>query len=230
MIRLLVHVEGQTEETFVNEMLAPYLYRYGYSRVSARLMGNARQRNRRGGIKPWPAARKDIMNHLREDPDSRSTTMADYYGLPRSGPEGWPGRDEAATLAFPDKANAIQDALMQDVREHMGGGFNPRRFVPYVMMHEFEALLFSDCDAFSRGIGHPGLTSKFQEIRDDFPSPEEINDSPHTAPSGRVKALLPGYEKTLMGILAALEIGLDAIRSQCPNFRRWLRRLESPEP
>ena len=78
MTRLLVHVEGQTEETFVNEVLAPHLYRRGYSGVGARLMGNARQRSRRGGISPWPAARIDILNHLREDEGSHATTMVDY--------------------------------------------------------------------------------------------------------------------------------------------------------
>ena len=29
-----------------------------------------------------------------------------------------------------------------------------------------------------------------------------------------------------MGNLAALEIGLDAIRTECPNFQTWLERLE----
>ncbi len=51
MSRLLVHVEGQTEETFVNELLCPQLTRFGWSMVSARLLGNAHRRDRRGGIK-----------------------------------------------------------------------------------------------------------------------------------------------------------------------------------
>ncbi|MEO7717517.1 MAG: DUF4276 family protein, partial [Capsulimonas sp.] len=36
----------------------------------------------------------------------------------------------------------------------------------------------------------------------------------------------PGYVKPLYGTLAALEIGLDTIREQCPHFRSWLERLE----
>ena len=230
MTRLLVHVEGQTEETFVNEVLAPHLYRRGYSGVGARLMGNARQRNRRGGIKPWPAARIDILNHLQEDEGSHATTMVDYYGLPRTGAERWPGRDEAATAAFAHKADMIQSALLADVREHMGNSFDSRRFVPYVMMHEFEALLFSDCDAFARGIGLPALAPQFRKIRDAFGSPEEIDDSPRTAPSKRVEALVPEYEKPAMGTLAVLEIGLEPIRSECPSFRAWMERLESLRP
>lgn len=57
-------------------------------------------------------------------------------------------------------------------------------------------------------------------------SPEEINDSPVTAPSKRVALLVPGYQKPLLGLLAVLEIGLDAIRRECPHFRAWLDTLE----
>ena len=83
MSRLLVHVEGETEETFVNELLRPYLYDRGYSEVSARLMGNARQRSRRGGIKGWAEVKKDILGHLKQDAGRLVTTMVDYYGLPQ---------------------------------------------------------------------------------------------------------------------------------------------------
>ena len=94
------------------------------------------------------------------------------------------------------------------------------------MMHEFEALLFSDCERFRRGIGRPDLAASFQGIRDDFASPEEIDDSPETAPSKRVESLVPRYEKPLLGTLAALEIGLDVMRRECPHFGAWLAHLE----
>ncbi len=84
MARLLVHVEGETEETFVNEILAPHLYRCGYTRVSARLLGNTRQRDRRGGIRGWDSVRDDILNHLKEDAGCLDTTMVDYYALPQT--------------------------------------------------------------------------------------------------------------------------------------------------
>ena len=226
MTRLLVHVEGQTEETFVNEAVAPYLYEHGLTRVSARLIGNARQRSRRGGIKPWPAARRDIVAHLRQDQQCVATLMVDYYGMPQAGSGGWPGRSQAADVPFPEKAQTIQDQLQEAIREEMGSGFDDRRFIPYVMMHEFEAMLFSDCERFGEAIGQPELTARFQEIRDQFSTPEEIDDSPDTAPSRRIVRLIPGYQKPLMGNLAALAIGLDAIRSECPNFRCWLERLE----
>ena len=226
MTRLLIHVEGETEETFVNQVLASHLYGCGYSKVSARLLGNARQRDRRGGIRSWSAVRKDILRHLKEDAGCLATTMVDFYALPKTGDGAWPGRARAAQLAFANKAAIVESALLADICNEMGHGFAPGRFIPYVMMHEFEGLLFSDATRFAQSIGLPGLSPKFQAIRDEFATPEEINDSPHTAPSKRIIGLVPGYEKPLMGTLAALEIGLETIREECPLFRGWIERLE----
>jgi len=226
MTRLLVHVEGETEETFANEVIRPHLLNFGYSGVGARLLGNARQRDRRGGIRGWQSVHGDIINHLRADGRCLATTMVDYYGLPQFGSKAWPGREAAGLALYPAKASLVEDAMSADICSAMGPAFNPERFVPYVMMHEFEGLLFSDCGGFARGIGRPQLEDQFQGIRAQFGSPEEINDSPTTAPSKRVAEIVIGYEKPLLGVLAALEIGLEVIRAECPHFRRWLERLE----
>ncbi|MEP7010556.1 MAG: DUF4276 family protein [Acidobacteriota bacterium] len=226
MSRLLIHVEGETEETFVNEALAPHLYAHGYTSVGARLVGNSRQRDRRGGIKAWSAVRKDILRHLKEDAGALATTMVDFYALPQTGERSWPGRFAAARLGFEKKAATVESALLADIHAELGEGPGRSRFIPYVMMHEFEGLLFSDATRFGQGIGRPDLAPKFQEIRDEFATPEEINDSPHTAPSKRILQLVPSYQKPLMGNLAVLAIGLDAIRRECPLFRGWIERLE----
>jgi Domain of unknown function (DUF4276) len=224
MARLLIHVEGQTEESFVNEILRNHLVSQGYHSVEARIVGNARLRQQRGGIRKWPSVKRDIVRHLQEDRDCIATTMIDYYGLPQT----WPGRERAQSLrSVPEKALWVENALQGDVVTEMGNRFDSQRFVPFVVMHEFEGLLFSDCSAFSQGIGRPDLEVSLREIRDNFPTPEEINDSPLTAPSKRVEGLLPGYEKPLLGVLAVLEIGLSRIRQECPHFDRWIQRLES---
>ena len=224
MNRILIHVEGQTEETFVNEVLSPYLYQYGYQRIDARLMGNARQRSRRGGVRPWASVRQGIINHLRQDSDRAVGVMVDYYGMLSD----WPGRIEATNLASAGTAaTRIEEALIEDISQILGSSFDPSRFVPYVMMHEFEAILFSDCDVSASSIGLPDLAGALREIRDQFENPEEIDDSPDGAPSKRIKALVPGYEKPLMGNLAVMGIGLTKIREACPHFREWLGRLEA---
>ena len=227
MARLLIHVEGQTEEDFVNEVLREHLLAKGYFSVDARIVGNARLRRQRGGIRGWPSVRRDITSHLKEDAVCIATTMVDYYALPQEGQAAWPGRADSTCLETGDKAACVEGALLKDLTAAMGKQFDLRRFIPFVVMHEFEGLLFSDCAAFSRGIGRPDLESDFRKIRDEFQTPEEIDDSPITAPSKRVEALLPGYEKPLYGTLAVLEIGLARIRAECPHFDGWLKRLES---
>lgn len=220
MSRLLVHVEGQTEETFVNAVLAPHLCQVGYTNVSARLAGNARQRSRRGGIRPWETVRKDILKHLREDSAALATTMVDYYGLPRT----WPGREQAGRHAtLQERAAAVEQAILEDLSEGTG---HPPRFVPYVVMHEFEGLLFSDPVRFAQSLGRPDLAAEFQAIRASFETPEDINDSPETAPSKRILGLCRGYQKPLMGSIAIERIGLDAVRRACPLFDRWVGALE----
>ncbi len=225
MARLLVLVEGQTEEGFVKEVLRDYLLAKGFHPVSARIVGNARLRQRRGGIRPWQSVRRDIVTHLKQDPDCLVTTMVDFYALPRGENGGWPGRDTARGSAQ-EKAAHVEAAVFADVALQMGGTYHAHRFVPFIVMHEFEALLFSDCEAFSAGIYQPQLAGDFQTIRNEFKTPEDINDSPLTAPSKRIEKLVPGYEKPFLGILGILSIGLDQIRSECPRFDSWLRALE----
>src|SRR5207245_5552062 len=114
MARLLVHVEGQTEETFVNELLSQYLAERRFENVTARLVGNARQRSRRGGARSWDSVRRDIVRHLKQDQGCISTTMIDYYGLPRSGGKAWPGCEQAASLSVAHKAITVERAIFDD--------------------------------------------------------------------------------------------------------------------
>ena len=225
MIRLLLHVEGRTELFFVNEILAPHLYALGFLSVTARLMGGARSSMQRGGVRPWESVRREIVNNLRTDSELIVSTMVDYYGMPPD----WPGRSDASASRLPTVGQAalIENALLEDACSRLDRNFDPTRFMPYVMMHEFEAMLFSDCEVFSNSVGRSDLSISFQAIRDEFASPEDIDDSPNTAPSKRIEALLPEYQKPTMGIQAAQGIGLETIRRECQHFRDWLERLEN---
>jgi Domain of unknown function (DUF4276) len=222
MARLLVHVEGQTEETFVNVALREHLISVGYLDVRVRLAGNPRKQ--RGGIRPWQGIKRDVLRHLKEDRAAVNATMVDYYGLPKD----WPGRDTAPRMkSSSGKAEHVELALLDDMAEAIGAGFDRKRFVPLVLMHEFEALLFSDPDRFAQEIGKHNLSTTFRAIREEFETPEDINDSTETAPSKRIERLFPGYEKPLFGVLAALGIGLTTIRQECPHFNSWVERLEA---
>ncbi len=224
MTRLLICVEGQTEEDFVEYVLAPHLYTRGYTAVAAKLMGTAISRKNRGGVKSWEDVLKDIVNKLRGDRGLIASTMVDYYGMPRN----WPGRGIVPPSgATPSQiAEPIEQGMLDDVASEMGSGFNTGRFVPYVMMHEFEAMLFSDCSELAIGIGQPALERRLQAIRDEFDTPEAIDDSPDNAPSKRIKGLVDSYQKPQTGTLTAEAIGLEGIRRECPHFAKWLEQLE----
>lgn len=155
--------------------------------------------------------------------------MVDFYAMPQSGDGAWPGRADAGRLS-PDPAirgAAVQAAIHRDVCLELGSRFDPRRFVPYVSMHEFEALLFSDCEKLAVGLGHPGIQRDLLEIVEDCGSPERINDSQETAPSKRLKCLIPDYDKVWSGIRIAESIGIEALRSECPHFGKWISDLEA---
>lgn len=224
--RLMVHVEGETEETFVRELLAPHLQSYGYSAVVAKLLGNARNRSNRGRIRSWPTVRDDIVLRLNGDPGSYATTLVDYYALPAGTGLGWPNRHVTAALPYHERGIRVEEGMEAVINSAFATTSRPTRFVGGVIMHEFEALLFSDCTAFAEGIGQPKLAASFQSIRDQFGNPEEINDSPLTAPSKRVTQLVSGYQKPIYGNVGALHIGLPRMRAECPHFNRWLTRLE----
>ena len=227
MTRLRIHCEGPTEKNFTDIVLAPHLYGVGYTEVSARLVGVQRENARRGGIRSWTETRRGIISQLRRDASLIVSTMVDYYGLPADGPQAWPGRAEAKFLTFPQRAAHVENAIRSDVIALMGDGFDPARFVPYVMMHEFEAMLFSNCARLAQAISRPDLSERFQEIRDAFNTPEEIDDSPETAPSRRITDLVPEYQKPLDGTAAAGAIGLAVIRRECQHFGQWLAQLEN---
>ncbi len=157
-------------------------------------------------------------------------------GLPgrsrRHGGEVWIAELCAACLRSGEgcgrsSADSFALGLSHDRHDSHNGLIHLGRFIPYVMMHEFEGMLFSDCKLFADGIGKPQMATQLMAIRSQFDTPEHINDSPETAPSKRIEALIPSYQKPLFGNLAALEIVLEPIRQACPHFRQWLDRLEA---
>jgi hypothetical protein len=219
MVRLAVLVEGQTEHKFVSVVLAPFLRTVGFELVYAKLLGKS------GGICNWDSAKRDILRTLNENSAQIVTTMVDFYGLPQHAQHGWPGRRDADSLAFERKIPHLHAKISAAVLAEMGTSFDARRFVPNVLMHEFEALLFSDCTRFASAIGRPEIKQELMKILHEDGPPEHINDSVETAPSKRIAKLVPGYQKPSQGLLAAEAIGLETIRRECLLFNDWLNRL-----
>lgn len=222
MIRVHVICEGQTEEMFVNEVLAEKFRVKNISLIPS-LVGKP---GHKGGNFKFDRLYVDLRARLLGDPRAYCTTFFDFYGLP----EGFPGKEEACTKVNASEKSACLLAAMTQQLEDRLGPDALRRFIPYIQMYEFEGLLFSCPDKLASGINQGALREDFKKIRDKFLTPEEINNSTLTAPSKRIEKLYPGYDKPIHGSLAAMEIGLDRIRQQCVLFEAWLKSIEALAP
>jgi len=218
MIRVHVICEGQTEEMFVNEVLAEPLRAKGIELYPS-LVGKP---GHKGGNFKYERLFADVEKRLLKDTTSYCTAFFDFYGLP----ESFPGKSEANNLASADeKAGHMRTALVEKLEAKLGEEV-VRRFIPYIQMYEFEGLLFSNPESLAISVGCDNTVDKFQAIRDAFDSPESINNSPQTAPSKRIQKLCIGYDKVIHGSLAAMDMGLSEIRSECTIFDAWLTEIE----
>lgn len=216
MNRVLAIVEGRTEQRFVTNVLAPRLGADGVF-ITAAVVGKP---GHKGGAR-YARVQKDILAALKQDRDRFCTTMFDYYGLPKD----WPGIEDAKRRPSAEGVQHVERAVEEDVRAQLADSF-PLRFLPYVQLHEFEALLFSGPEILCNVLQSPALASQFRSIVDECGGPEAVDDNPQTAPSKRIVALAKHYQKVLDGNIAAERIGLDRMLDACPHFRAWVTRLK----
>jgi hypothetical protein len=219
-VRLHFVVEGHTEETFVNDLLRPELGANGiYCDAHRVTTGRRGGKLYRGGMASFQHLRNDLDFWMKQDarPDSWYTTMVDLYGLPSD----FPGFTESRGIPDPIKK-------VQFLEEQLISNLTHQRFVPYIQLHEFEALLFSDPQAFS--IAFPSVTTELtglHAIRSRFKTPEHIDEGAETSPSKRICKLLPQYDKPLYGPVIAKHVGLTKLRAECHHFDGWLKKLEA---
>ena len=220
-VRLHFIVEGQTEARFVNQVLAPHLAELSIvadaRRVQTSHKGGVKYS---GGVSNYEQPKQDILRWMRGDrgADARFTTMFDLYGLPSE----FPGYSTAALIADPyEKVKAIEDALKADIHDW--------RFIPYIQLHEFEALILSDpARLIAQFQDNEDGIRRLVDLADRFKSPEHIDEGPNSAPSKRIIREIPEYarRKASAGPIVATNIGLPTLRQKCAHFAEWLIKLE----
>jgi hypothetical protein len=219
MTRVHVVVEGQTEESFVNKILAPVLWTHQVFLVPI-LLG---PHGHKGGRVNYARVRQDILARLKQDRAAHCTTMLDFYGLGKD----FPGTPAPPYPSSVGKVVHLEQAMKEDIIAQSPDLRADIRFIPYIQLHEYEGLLFSDPEAFAKSISQPDLVKDFESIRKSFTTPEDIDNSPDTAPSKRVLGLCPTYNKVVDGTRAGRAVRIEAMRRECPHFRDWLERLET---
>jgi hypothetical protein len=224
MTRVVVVGEGQTEQEFVREVLAPALGRDG---IFVECQSISTSSVAKGGGLSRDRVLRGLANTAKQHSNVYVTTFFDLYGLKPD----LPGVAESMALNDPkERAMRIGAAISQHVVDEVA--CLPARFFAYIQPYEFEGLLFSDparlCEI-ERTWGR--FVEPLQEVKARAISPEHINDGTETHPSARLKILTsPRYRKRLHGPRAAASIGLDRIANECPHFGAWLARLRELPP
>jgi hypothetical protein len=226
MVRLKLLAEGQSEQTFASIILQPHLAQHQVFMHNPRLIAHAMKKGKvhRGGsgYGDYQPMKNDILRSLAEDKntDVFFTTMIDLYAIHHN----FPGLKESEIM----RQNPIK--RVEFLEKSFADDIDDPRFIPYIQLHEYEAYLFSDPTCFESFYDNcSDRIAILKTIADSYETPELINDSRETAPSKRIIAQFPDYEraKPTVGSLLAESIGLEVIRSKCPHFNSWLLRLES---
>lgn len=224
MKRLHITAEGQTEEYFVKNTLTYYLGDYNIS-TDVRCVLTSKDKHRRdiiyrGGLVNYDKAKNDIVQWLKEEKNNNDvffTTMFDLYALPQDFPDFEKAEKESDPY---NKVKILEQGFAEDI--------NDSRFIPYIQLHEFEALLFANPQMFEieyfenlKGI------EKLKQIAQEKGNPELINDGLETAPSKRIISVFPDYahNKPVIGSTIANEIGMEKLMASCKHFSEWIEML-----
>ena len=134
----------------------------------------------KGGDVKFTRVQKDIGLHLKQRSDTYVSTLVDYYGT-----NEWPGLDKIQDNASPTQ---IAEMLYRETKSEVISLFSEQRaeqrFIPYIAMHEFEALLFSDAEILANKLKISA--SIVEAVLFECGFPEAINNSLQTAPSKRL--------------------------------------------
>ena len=134
---------------------------------------------------------RDLTLWMKQDQNADSLVHNDG-GLVRV-PGRFPDRAALSAISDPfDRAARLEQGFGQDISSRLGNIPISRRLIPYIQVHKFEALLFSDPAAFVEAYpDRPHAMTALAAIRAQFPTPEDIDDDPLTAPSKRILRYCP---------------------------------------
>jgi hypothetical protein len=219
MKRALILVEGQTEERFVKDTLAPHFQLYELyltpTLLTTKVVKNGP--NFKGGVTSFDKFEADMRRLLGgAGQGTLVTTMLDYYRLP----DDFPGMaDRPIPVDLFTRIRHVEEAITHH--------FHDGRLHPFLALHEFEAWVFSCPTTLPQVMSDVAKQSQFASVCNLYQTPEQINERLGYNPAARIVTLFPAYRKTLHGPTAANRIGVQLIRERCPHFHEWLTKLET---
>lgn len=229
---LYIVCEGQSEQIFVTNLLIPYLYdkhpnRFVEYHISAPILRSTKSRDQsqKGGDVRYVRIKNYIENLTKHTSDCYVTTFIDFYAI---------GNDFPSYNNLSSVNGAVEQAKMLELDlQQIDDSW---QVIPYIQLHEYETIYFADVAGFTAL--DPKLQSISQEMNKTLVNfdnnPEQINNSPTTAPSKRIQNLFATQQlnyknsKVLYANLYTHEYNsqkIDLIRASCPHFDEWIVKI-----
>jgi len=220
MKALIILVEGETEQEFVNRILAPYLVSKGLNTEIRPIMieksggghGYSNIQHLKNTIRP-------VLNRVDEP---IVTTLIDHYGI--NSERKLPGYTAITTTDTEERIHQMEDILQAEILK-----IKPYRFfIPYIQRHEFETLLLSNPEL-GFELEHNSIKEDIVKLCSGFDSIEDINCTSEGAPSKRIGRIYESLNKKYNKVSDAVDIielsGIETVLEKCPRFKNWVEKL-----
>ena len=221
MKHLYIIVEGQTELEFVNRILIPYFNANGLNThiqaIPITMKGGGY------GFNNIEHFKKTVKPLLFYENEPVITTMIDHYGI-------------NSEKKLPNYKNCVKEndvekrifCMEQSLTNVVNSIKKYPHFIPNIIRHEFETLLFANPEA-GFELEDEKIKKEVLAICAKFPNIEDINYSPEGAPSKRLEKIYAKYKKRYskitVGITIAELTGINSMIQKSPKFKSWIEKI-----
>ena len=205
-INIGVVCEGQTETDFIKQLNKKCFNKLN---ISLKPVGiNDEQKNIGGNIS---IARIVDFLHKHSNMYPMLTTFIDFYRLKNKGNK---------------KVSELEEEIKKEF--YKDNKYRNKILIPYIQMHETEALWFSDINAIIQ-VKNANKKQKedLSKIIEKYKNPEDINDSYETAPSKRLENIFCDYSKVIDGKEISNKISINIFIEKCPRFSKWVNEISN---
>ena len=210
MKTVIIICEGPTEEVFCSNLLSQYLQ--NSCRIEIRLLG---------GNCNWQRIKDMVEKALKQQKNALVTTFFDYYGVKTKKFPNWEETVGINKANVRERIEILENGMIEEIDSNLR-----YRFIPYVQLHEFEALLFNNIEVFDEMFEFEQYDrAELLNIFNEFPDPEMIDQGTETSPSHRLIKIIPAYRKVIQGNAIAEKIGIEQIRQKNKHFNDWIEQL-----
>ena len=210
MKTVIIICEGPTEEVFCSNLLSQYLQ--NSCRIEIRLLG---------GNCNWQRIKDMAEKALKQQKNALVTTFFDYYGVKTKKFPNWKETVGINKTNVRERIEILENGMLEEIDSNLR-----YRFIPYVQLHEFEALLFNNIEVFDEMFEFEQYDrAELLNVFNEFPDPEMIDQGTETSPSHRLIKIIPAYRKVIQGNAIAEKIGIEQIRQKNKHFNDWIEQL-----